>query len=63
MLKLINLLNKSLPAVQNYEMPLIEVGQTVHFDEQVNAEKGIQNAPTKNTNNKDNITVQQNNEE
>ena len=44
--------------------PVIEVGQTVqHSDEQVNARKEIQNAPAKNTNNADNITVQQNNEE
>ena len=44
--------------------PVIEVGQTVQYsDEQVNVRKEIQNAPTKNTNNADNITVQQNNEE
>ena len=44
--------------------PVIEVAQTVqHSDEQVKARKEIQNAPTKNTNNAGNITVQQNNEE
>ena len=37
--------------------PVIEVEQTVqHSDEQVNARKEIQDAPTKNTNNADNIT-------
>ena len=42
----------------------IEVGQTVkHSDEQVKAGKEIQTAPTENTNNADNSTVQENNEE
>ena len=43
---------------------MIEVRQTAqHSDEQVNATKEIQNAPTKNTNKADSITVQQNNKE
>ena len=43
---------------------MIEVGQTAkHSDKQVNTRKEIQTAPTENTNNADNSTVQQNNEE
>ena len=43
---------------------MIEVEQTAkHSDEQVNTRKEIQTAPTENTNNADNSTVQQNNEE
>ena len=43
---------------------MIEVGQTIkHSDEQVNARKEIQTAPTENTNIADNNTIQQNNEE
>ena len=43
---------------------MIEAGQTTkHSDEQVNTRKEIQTAPTENTNNADNSTVQQNNEE
>ena len=43
---------------------MIEVRQTVqHSDEQVNARKEIQNAPTKNTNKAHSITVQQKNKE
>ena len=43
---------------------MIEVEQTVkHSDEQVNTRKEIQTAPTENTNNRDNNTVQQNKEE
>ena len=43
---------------------MIEVGQTVEpSDEQVNTRKEIQTAPTENTNNADNNTVQQNNDE
>ena len=43
---------------------MIEVEQTAkHSDEQVNTRNEIQTAPTENTNNADNSTVQQNNEE
>ena len=43
---------------------MIEVEQTAkHSDKQVNTRKEIQIAPTENTNNADNKTVQQNNEE
>ena len=43
---------------------MIEVEQTAkHSDKQVNTRKEIQIAPTENTNNADNNTVQQNNEE
>ena len=43
---------------------MIEVEQTAkHSDKQVNTRKEIQIAPTENTNNTDNNTVQQNNEE
>ena len=43
---------------------MIEAGQTTkHSDEQVNTRKEIQTAPTENTNNADNSTVQQNNKE
>ena len=42
----------------------IEIGQTVkHSDEQVKSGKEIQTAPTENTNNADNSTLQENNEE
>ena len=43
---------------------MIEIEQTAkHSDEQVNTRNEIQTAPTENTNNADNSTVQQNNEE
>ena len=43
---------------------MIEVEQTAkHSDEQVNTRNEIQTAPTENTNNADNSTVQQNSEE
>ena len=65
MLSLINLINKSLPAVQKLRTaPAVEVGQTIkYFNEKDKTRKEIQTAPIENTNNADNNTVQQNNEE